>query len=787
MTAAQDFRFAMRQMARRPAFVATAVTVLAIGIGSVTSVFAVLYQTLLKPLPYPNAHQLFSIHNAFPKSQVAMAGVSGFDYAEIRKHTDVFSQSGIYYYDDLNLTGIGTAQHVDVVNASASMFEVFGLKPQMGRVFTTAEDTKGADGTALLSDTLWRGTFGADPHILGRVIHLDGTPYTVVGVMPRSFQFPSDETQLWIPVAMRPGEFTIEGGRMEKWLHMVARLAPGVSAERASAALNSITDDLGARYPAFYARNDGWHFTSQPLADELTEHIRRWLYLAFGAVGAVMLIACINVSGLLLIRGTARQSEISVRLAVGASRLRIVRQLLTETALLAFAGCLLGVFIAMAAIRVINLYGPLRQLTPVWSWALLFAPLMALLGTWLAGLVPAFGAIRLRASGTRWRELVVAGQIALALTLLFTALQLNRSFLNLTHQPPGFQAQRVWTGAVGLPSQRYKAPQSWNTNFFTPLIDELAALPGVQLASAGNVPFNPSGIWTEALNLPGHQKQNPPPEAQIGLPFPGYFEALQIPLVRGRTFTKQDHDGAPPVAIIDEELARRYFPDEDPLGKLIGSGGGDRPASIIGVVGSVQNADLGGPREPQVYYPALQERTESTYLVLRLKTDIDPTAAVRKIIAKLDPGAALFDVHLMEERLAHSLALRRFIAVLLNVLAIIGLLLAVIGLYGSLAHLVELRQREIGIRAALGAGRPQIAGLIFRRCAVVIGLGIAAGAFGAVFASRELEHQLFGVNSTDPIVWLAVLTVMVVIGTASAYLPAARAVRIDPAVALRHE
>ncbi len=560
MTVGQDVRFALRQMAKRPGFATVAVIVLAIGIGSVTAVFAVLYQALLRPRPYPNAQQLFFIQNAFPKGQVTMAGVSGFDYCEIRKLTNVFSESGIYYYNDLNLTGVGTAQHVDVVNASSSMFDVFGMKPKIGRVFTAAEDTKGADGTAILSDALWRGTFGADPNVLGRVIHLDGTPYAVIGVMPRSFQFPSDETQLWIPVAMRPGEFTIEGGRIEKWLHMVARLAPAVSAERAAAALNSATADLGARFPTFYPTKDGWHFTAQPLADELTEHIRRWLYLAFGAVGAVMLIACINVSGLLLIRGTARQTEISIRLAVGASRLRIVRQLLTETALLAFGGCLFGTCAAIAAIRFINLYGPLRQPTPIVSWALLFAPLMAILGTWIAGLIPAFGAIRLRSGSTKGRDVVVAGQIALALTLLFTAAQLNRSFLNLTHQPPGFKA-RVFGVArlacpagitrhrkVGTPISSRRCWSNWprSPEFKSPLA---AMFPSTRAASGPRHSTCRAGA-----------KQSPPPEAQIGLSFPDYFAAMQIPLVLGRTFTKEDRADSQRVAVIDEELSRRYFP-----------------------------------------------------------------------------------------------------------------------------------------------------------------------------------------------------------------------------------
>jgi len=781
----QDIRFALRQMGNKPGFAAVAVVLLALGIGGSTAVFCVLYQVLLRPLPYPNAQQLFLVHNYFPKSQVSTAGVSGYDYAELAKHKEVFACSGIYYYNDLTLTGAGAAQHIDAVNASASLFDVFAVKPQLGRVFSAAEDQAGADGTALLSDSLWRGAFGADPDILNRVIRLNDKPFRVIGVMPPSFQFPSRETQLWIPTALKAGEFTLEGGRLEKWLHMVSRLAPSVTSESANSALAVISDNIASHLAAFYPRKEGWHFGVRPLADEQTQSIRRWLYLAFGAVFCVLLIAAINVSSLLLIRGNARQGEISIRLAMGASRLRLAGQMLTETAILALLGCVLGSVFALGAIHAVNLYGPLSQPTPLWSRALLFAPAVAFLSTLLAGLLPALLATKSGASrtftrtGSGWREIIMIAQIAIAVTLIFTALQMNRSFLNLTRVPPGFQTQHIWTGALDLPRH--------HDNFFEELQQNLAALPGVQSASAGVIPFNPSGIWTEALNLPGRPKPATPPEAQINLPLPGYFETIGIPLLQGRTFTPADRAGAPRVAVIDEELAHRYFGGDNPIGQLIGSGGGSHPATIIGVVGSVHNSDLGGPGEPEVYYPALQERTDSMYLVLRTKGDIDPASAVRQAIAKLDPAVALYDVQFMQDRVAKSLKLRRFIAGLLNGLAGTGFLLAIVGLYGSLAHLVELRQREIGIRVALGATRARIVQIILTRGAIVVAAGLIIGAFAANFAAQAIRSQLFGVGLTDVEIWLSVLGAMLIAGAVSAYLPAWRAARIDPSVTLRHE
>jgi predicted permease len=796
-----DLRFALRHIRKRPAFALIAVTVLGFGIGGSTAVFSVLYQALLKPLPYPEAQRLLFVHNFFPQNQVSVEGVSAFDYAEIRRHTDVFTSAGIFYWNDLTLTGLDDARHINVVNASATLFDVLRVKPQLGRTFSETEDQYGAAGITLLSDGLWRSAFGADPNVLGRIIHLNGAPYTVVGVMPRSFQFPSHETQLWIPVALRKGEFTIQGGRLEKWLRMVVRLSPDATPQKTKSALQATGDELASAFPSFYPKSDGWRFTTRQLGEEQTEAIRRWLYLAFGAALSVLLIACINVSGLLLIRATARNSEVAVRMAIGATKYRIVRQVLTETSVLVFSGCILGFLFAMWAVHLVNLYGPLAQPTPVQSWTLIFALVLALMSTICAGLLPALltaqlpveqvlkgGATRTSTRGSGWRNGIVAAQIALAVALIFTATQLSRSFLNLTRVPAGFEPPHVWTGALDLPSRSYVADQSWNTKFFEPLLVELASLPGVETASGANaIPFNPSGVWTEELRLPGRPKSNPPPEAQISITFPGYFEAIGIPLLQGRTFTNRDRAGSPLVAVIDEELAHRYFPGDEPVGKLIGSGGAGAPAHIIGVVGSVHNSDLGGPQEPEVYYPELQERAESTYLVLRTKGDVDPTVAVRKAITTFDPGVALYDVRPMDERVAASLKLRRFVAFLLNGLAITGVVLAVVGLYGSLAHLVELRRREIGIRVALGAMQSQVVRMIFARGGIVVASGLVAGTLGAVIAGLAVRSQLFGVQLTDVATWISVLGAILIAAAISACFPAWRAARIEPSVALRHE
>ena len=796
-----DILFALRQFIKRPGTFLTSIVVLALGIGSCLTVFSVLYQIVLKPLPYPNADRLLFIHNRFPKGQVSTTGVSAFDYAAIKRHNDVFSEAGIFYYNDLVMTGIGAARHLDVVNASSSLFEMFRVKPKLGRAFHAVEDSRGAAGTALLSDRLWRNYFNADPNVLGRVVYLNGSPFTVLGVMPASFQFPSRDTEIWIPVALPEGGFSFEGGRMEKWLHMVARLAPNVSAARANAALENITSQLAAQFPAYYPAKDGWHFTFRQLADEETEAIRRWLYVALGAVASVLLISCINVSGLLLIRGAARSGELAIRSAVGATRSRIVQQQLTETGLLVFVGCVLGLFAASWGLHLVNLYGPISQPVPMSEPTIIVSLTMIVFCTFGAGLAPAVLAARLLAEqtlkssatrtstgGATFLTGVVAVQLAFAIALIFTATQLNRSFLNLTNVPTGFEPRRLWTGAVTLPSHHsHAAGQSQNTNFFQPLLTTLRTLPGVQSVSGGPVPFNPSGVWTEEFRRPERPGITPHPEAQIGLAFPGYFETLGIPLIEGRCFTDRDRAGSQTVAVIDRDLARRYFPNEDPIGKLIASGGAPAPATIIGVVGTVHNSDLGGPTAPEVYYSALQESADETYLALRMSGDVDPSNDVRRVIAKLNSDAALYDTQFMEERVASSFRIRRFVTFLLSGVAAMGLTLAIIGLYGALSHLVELRRREIGIRVTLGAQQYQLVWMILRRAALILAAGISAGALIAAVAGFTIRSQLFGVSLTDSLTWIGALSSIATVSLIASFIPAWRAAHIEPSIILRDE
>ncbi len=786
-------------MRARPGFALVAAAVLGLGIGTSTAVFSVLYQVLLKPLAYPDSGQLLNLHNALPKSQVDEAGVSGFDYTQIGARRDVFARAGVYYYNDLTLTGFGPARHLDVVNASASLFDVLAVPPRLGRVFSPAEDRPSAAKTAVLSEPFWRAAFAADPGVVGRVIHLNGFPYTVLGVMPQAFAFPSRETQMWIPTALPASASSVEGGRSEKWLHMIARLAPGVTIEQSRSALRNLSQGLARHFPALYPEKDGWRFTARPLAEEQTSGIRRWLYLAFAAVLSVLLIACINVSGLLLIRATVRTSEVALRLAMGASRGRILQQILTETGCLVVFGCVLGGVLAVCMLTAINRFGPLGQPVVMQSWTLVFGIALALISTLAAGLVPALWSARrpleqtlkrgsrTAPAGGMGRDAVVAAQIALAVVLTFTAAELSRSFVALTRVPAGFDASRVWSGSVEVPGSAYGRDQRWNTQFFEPALAQLGAIPGVEAVSGTNaLPFNPSGVWAERLHLTP-EKDALHPEAQIGLTLPGYFETMRIPLLAGRTFTAADRTGAPLVAVVDEELARRYFANENPVGQWIASGGMENPAQIIGVVGGVHNGSLDSDRKPEVYFPELQKRSEAMYFVVRTQTDIDVTDAVRRAIAGIDPAVALFDVAPMRDRIADSLNMRRFIAFLLSTFALAGMLLAAVGLYSSLAHLVVIRRREIGIRVALGAMQSRIVGLIVGRGALVIAGGIACGIGGSLAAGHLIRSQIYGIETAATVSWMIVFGAALSISAVALWFPARSAARIDPSTALREE
>ena len=797
-----DVKYSLRQIKRNPSLTVLCVLVLAIGIGSATAVFAVLYDVLLKPLPYREANRLVYVHNEFPSSQLGHTFTSAPDYADLTAHREIFSETAAYYYNDFTMSSANAseyAQHVDVVNASASLFSMFGTPPQLGRAFLSDEDRFGAPKVVLLSDPFWRSKFGADPKVVGRTIQLDAVPYHILGVMPADFNSPPfSATQMWIPLALAPKQY-LDNDRGNKWLWMLARMAPGVTLESANAMLATVGHRLAAQYPNEYPQATGWHFSIEQMLAERTKDIRKWLLLAFGAVVCVLLIACTNVSGLLLVRASVRNRELAVRSALGASSGRLARQILTETALFVLMGCAAGVGLAIALVSLTNKYGPIHQ-AQIEPWTLSFALGLCVISTFLAGLLPAMlssrvsleqalraGAGRAATGQTRWRGVLVAGQIAIAIALLFTATALGRSFAKLLEVSPGFSADRVWTANVQLPERSYAASAS-HASFFRNLMDCVAALPGVESASAGmSLPFS-SGGYTADMYIPGRPVPAVRPAARVDQVLPRYFETLKIPLLKGRVFTQQDDANSSPVVIIDEEFARQYFPGEDPIGRLVANNCcHDQPSTVIGVVGNVATRELGTPRRPQVYWPQLQMPNSAMFLVVRQAGQTDVTSAVREILHQQDPSVALFDIETMPQRIMDSVKLRRFVAWLLNGFALVGLTLAALGLYGTLAYLVQLRRREIAIRMALGATPPDMARLVTRYSLSLVFMGLIPSVLLCAFAARMAQTFLFHVAPYDPSILLPTALGLLALVAIATWPPVAQAAAVNTLTTLHDE
>jgi predicted permease len=788
-----DLTYAFRHIRRDMSTAAVCVVVLGVGIGSATAVFTVLYEAILKPLPYVNAEQLVYVHNEFPRAQLARTGESAPDFADLTTHREIFSSTAAYFFNDFTMTGAVYAQHVDAVNVSAALFPLLGIPAIIGRTYTAEEELAGSK-VAVLSDSLWRDTFGGDPNAIGRSISLDNTPYRIIGVMPAEFDFPYPATQMWLPLSLPPSRFAPrERGR--RWLELVARLAPPLTPQRANAALRQLSHSYAAAFPDVYPETAGWHFSCQPMVSQQTASIRSWLLLAFGAVLCVLLIACINASGLLLVRTTVRQREWAIRASLGATPARLFRQMLTETALFAFAACGLGIALAMGELRLINDFGSLRR-TPVGPWTYAFAFAVAVGSTVLAGLFPAAALVRLPldqslrtgdgrvATGhSGWRNILVAGQIAIAIALLFTATALTRSFIKLLDVPLGFSPERIWTASVQLTDRGTSA-----ASFFQTLTSRLAALPGVESASAGLIPFNPSGVRIVDLYFSGRPAPPVRPAAALSIVLPNYFSTLRIPFLAGRSFSEQDRPGANAVAIVDRAFAQKYFPGNDAVGRLVAMDAArDKPYTVVGVVGSVANRQLGESPEPAIYLSELQSGLSATYLVVREAPGQDVTAAVRDALRAMDPGVALFDVETMAGRVSHAVRLRRFVAWLLNSFALVGLFLAALGLYATLAHLVELRRREIAIRIAIGASPGAVRRLFALHGLSIASIGLLPGMLLAMAAGRLTRSFLFGIREFDGRTVGATLLGFFALAFLASWVPTARAARTNALMALRDE
>jgi len=793
-----DLRFALRTFRKNPGFAAVAVVTLALGLGANTAIFSVVNGVLLRPLPYPEPGRLMALWQNDVASGVVKNTVSVPNFQDWETGNDVFEGMAMWRNNAVTLMAGRAPVRVRTGQVSADFFEIMSVRPILGRTFLPDEYRFGAPPTIVLGYATWRTQFGADPTIVGRQIRLDGQPATLVGVMPASFAFPR-RAEAWQPLAFDPAQVP---GRGLVFLQVVGRLKPGVSLDRARAEMTTIGDRLRREYPNDNA-NQG--VTVLPLREDQVGDVRTALVVLSGAVGFVLLIACGNVANLLLARGVSRQREIAVRAALGAGRRRLARQLLVESLLLAAAGGVGGLvlglwsFDALVALLPSNLprIGEIR----FDGWVLAYTFALALASGALFGLVPAVRASRgdltdaLRerstgAGGRRLRNGLVVAEMALAMTLLVGAGLLVTSFARLESVDPGFEPDGVLAVSYILPDARYGTAARQRA-FIGKVLERLATAPEVE--SAGNTTTLP--LQGSSLDLTFVVEGQPEPlpddypDADFDSVTPGYFETLRVPLRAGRTFRATDTADAPPVVVINEALARKYFPNENPLGRRLRvDWGADPPMrEIVGVVGDLRHADLGLAPEPAMYTPSAQVSWSFGSFVVRARPGSDVAAVMRRAVAEVDPELAHGTVAPLARIVASSIAQPLLRARLVAGFAVTALVLAVVGLAGVLGYSVSQRTSEIGVRLALGARPGQIVRLVVGEGLALAAAGTLAGAAGALALGGALTSLLFGVSPFDARVYVGLAALLTAVAAVACYVPARRAALVDPIAALRAE
>jgi putative ABC transport system permease protein len=799
----QDILYAVRRLIKAPGFTIVAVVTLALGIGANTAIFSVVNGILLEPLPYPEPDRLVGVYHTTEGHRVVMSGPNFTDVA----HTATSLESAAAISTTrMILTGEGEPIRLPVAQVSAALFNVLRVTPAIGRTFNADENTPGRNNIVVLSHALWNERFGSDPNVIGRRIQLDGVAKEVVGVMPKGFSYPEDR-QAWLPIDYDENFVTKQRGAW--FLNVVARLKPGITPQQSAAEVETIGRNLARQYPD----SDGEiGMTTFPLREAMVGDIRRAVLVLLGAVGFVLLIACANVANLLLARAAAREPEMAVRTALGAGRGRLVRQLLTESVMLAIIGAALGLLLAVWGVEFLTSLKPqgIPRLENVRIDAIviLFTMAIALVTGVLFGLVPALTATRgLSASlkesgrgavshrgGSRVRGALVVGELALAVMLLAGAGLLMRSFMKLQAVDPGFRPDQALTFELTLPDARYAEDQQ-RIAFFDQLLPRLRALPGVRAASAVmGLPL--SGMdFIISFEVEGGPPVPPAqqPAMQVRVATPDYFRTIGIPLKRGRGFSEDDRAGTTRVVLITESAARQFFPNEDPLGKKIklgwGRGAGKRAGGeVVGIVGDAKEAGLDEPNPPEIYMPLRQWPVD--FMSVVVKTATPPASlsdAVRAEVYAVDSNLPVSNVRTLDEIVARSISQPRFYMLLLTMFAAVALALAAIGIFGVLSYAVAQRTREIGIRMALGAQERTVIGLVVREAMTLVILGVACGTVAALFLSQTMTRMLFSVTPTDPTTFATVATGLLAVALCASYLPARRATRVDPIIALRTE
>ena len=798
-----ELRYAVRQLLRSPGFTLVAVVGLALGIGANVALFSVVNSIFLRPLPYRDPGRLVRLTSTDEAHNLRRVGFSHTRYVEVQQRQQVFSDLGLSAGNAFTLTGRGDPEQVVAIHASASLLPALGLDPVLGRNFSATEDRPGGGQVTLISYRMWQGRFNRDPSILGQALILNGTPYTVIGVLPEAATaFPLNQVQVWVP---RPAEipYIIPVQLTGYFFQAVARLRPGVSLEQARDAMNVIAAGYRTANPANVDAPS--QIEVVPLLEAAVGQQRQSYLMLFGAVGCVLLIACANIANLLLARFAARRKEIAARFALGASRARVLRQLVTESMIVAVLGGVLGVLLAQWALAAVVRLGadliPRAAEIRLDPMALVFALLVTLTTGLAIGLLPGLQAARVNvnetlkeasrgttSTGQRLRAGLLVAEVALSLVLLISAGLLLSSFARLQRVELGFNPEGVFTAQIALPGERYDDDKL--VVFYERFYQRLTTLPG-----------SSSAALTDSVPLAGGQ--GPAPVAVVGRPIPPlserqqanrylvspkYFATLGIPIRAGRDFDERDSARVPHVVIINEAFARRFFPGENPIGRTLVTGMAQRPSQIVGVVADVRSTGLNTPPEPDYFLPALQRPETFTNILVR--TNISPTAmtsTVREALRSVDADLPLLQPQALSTRIAQNIADRKLALVLLGGFALLALVIASLGVYSVMAHLVAFRTSEIGIRMALGASPRVVMRMVLAHGRRLTLIGIALGMAGAFLASRLLQQALFEVAAADPIVYFSLAATLLLVAEIASWVPARRATRIDPVIALRGE
>jgi len=804
----QDLRYGARMLLKSPNYTLIAVITLALGIGANTAIFSVVNAVLLRPLPYPDAERMVYVWAGNPSDPKAESGLSPHNFTDIRSRNQSFDSYCAFNYVGFTLTGDQQPEALSGVLASADFGRVVGMAPALGRLFTAEEDAPGKDHVALIGDGLWKRRFGANPQILGRNVQLNGESYTIIGVMPPGLNFPNQSIEVWAPLALDLSKYS----RGTAFLISVARLKPDVTVERARGDLQNVGEGLKKEFPDF-----AWNFTlkTEPVREHLFGDLERPLMILLGAVALVLLIACANVANLMLGRATARWKELALRSALGASRWRLVRLPLAESLLLAVMGGAVGLLLASYGVDALTAINPAaiptREKITIDGSVIAFTFLMSLLTGALFGLAPAWQAAKtdlsqaLRESSrsatgarrlTLMRGALVVAEISLSLVLLLGAGLLLESLWKLLNINPGFRAENVVTCSINLPRAKY--PQDGQqAEFFRRMLEQTRAIPGVESAgfvtslpfsgSRGNSSFSIDDRPTPRVNGPSADRH------QVA---PGYFTAMGIPLQAGRDFTDADDIAHPGVVIINEAAAKRFWPSENPLGKRITIGmpqevklyGKAVSREIIGVVGNVKHEELKAEFQPEMYIPAWQLPSLGMTLVARGQTSAESLInSIRRAAQSIDPEQPVRRAQLLETAISRSVAPQRLVTALLALFAGLALLLAMVGIYGVMSYSVAQRTQEIGIRMALGAESRDVLKLIMRQGMTLALIGVGIGLLVSSALTRLMKSLLFGVSPNDPLTFVGVALLLTIVTLLAAIVPARRATKVDPMVALKCE